>query len=109
MADSSSYGEAFGERLRARATSIVSRSLQHPLLAVTEVRSDDPQRGLSSSLVREDAFLVAVQLRDYPIHEYWEDGNCFKTRDQAEQARDAIKSLLGKFHKLSSTKEYENA
>ncbi|MDA9405249.1 hypothetical protein XH98_18040 [Bradyrhizobium sp. CCBAU 51745] len=74
MPDSSSYGEAFGGRLRARATSIVSRSLQNSLLAVTEIRSDDPQRGLSSSLVREDAFLVAVQLRDYPVHEYWEDG-----------------------------------
>ena len=74
MPDSSSYGEAFGERLHARATSLVARSLQNGLLAVTEIRSDNPQCGLSSSLVREDAFLVALQLRDYPIHEYWEDG-----------------------------------
>jgi AraC family transcriptional regulator len=74
MPDSSSYGEAFGERLHARATSFAARSLQNGLLAVTEVKSDSPQHGLSSSLVREDAFLVALQLRDYPIHEYWEDG-----------------------------------
>jgi AraC family transcriptional regulator len=74
MPDSSSYGEAFGERLHARATSFVARSLQNGTLAVTEVRSDNPQRGLSSSLVREDAYLVALQLRDYPIHEHWEDG-----------------------------------
>jgi AraC family transcriptional regulator len=74
MPESSSYGAGFGQRLRAQATSIVANSLRNSLLAVTELRSDNPQYGLSSSLVREDAFLVALQLRDYPVHKYWEDG-----------------------------------
>jgi AraC family transcriptional regulator len=53
--------------------------MQHGLVVVTEVKSDHPQFGLSSSLVREDAFLVALQLRDYPVHEYWEDGKSAST------------------------------
>jgi AraC family transcriptional regulator len=74
MPESSAYGEAFGHILHARTTSFVTRSLQNGLLAATEVRGDNPQQGLSSPFVREDAFLIALQLRDYPNHEYWEDG-----------------------------------
>jgi len=29
---------------------------------------------MSKSIPREDAFLVGLQLRDYPRREYWEDG-----------------------------------
>ncbi|MCC8943577.1 helix-turn-helix transcriptional regulator [Bradyrhizobium sp. Arg62] len=73
MEDSSAYGEAFGDRLRARATSFV-RTLSNTNIAVTEVRADNPERGLSAPLSCEDAFLVAVMLQDYPVHEYFEDG-----------------------------------
>ncbi|MCC8954189.1 helix-turn-helix transcriptional regulator [Bradyrhizobium sp. Pear77] len=73
MEDSSAFGEAFGERLRARATSFV-RTLRHTQIAVTEVRNDDPPHGLSGDQIREDAFLVTLQLRDYPAHEYFEEG-----------------------------------
>jgi len=74
MPDSTSYGEAFGRRLHARATSLVARPLRTAILAVTELRYDDPRRELSSPPVREDAFVVALHLRDYPVYEYWEDG-----------------------------------
>ena len=74
MSKSSAYGEAFGEILRARTTSFVTRSLHAGLVAATEARGDNPQRGLSSPFMREDAFLIALQLRDYPDHEYWEEG-----------------------------------
>jgi AraC family transcriptional regulator len=74
MPESSAYGDAFGEILHARTTSFVTHSLRNGLLAATEVRGDNPQHGLSSPIVREDAFLIALQLRDYPDHEYWEDG-----------------------------------
>jgi AraC family transcriptional regulator len=74
MPESSGYGEEFGRRLRARPTAFLSRSLRSTSIAVTEIRNSEPQRGLSSSLVREDAFLVALQLVDYPVHEFWEDG-----------------------------------
>lgn len=74
MPQSSGYGEEFGRRLRARPTAFLSRSLRNTSIAVTEIRNGNPERGLSSSLVKEDAFLIALQLVDYPVHEYWEDG-----------------------------------
>jgi len=64
-----SHGEEFGTRLRARASSFASRGF-----AVTKVRCDEPDYSLSDPLPPEDAFIIALQLRDYPVHEYWEDG-----------------------------------
>jgi AraC-like DNA-binding protein len=43
-------------------------------MAVTETRCDDPVVGLSNSIPREDAYLVALTLRDFPNRLYWEDG-----------------------------------
>jgi AraC-like DNA-binding protein len=73
MQESSGYGERFGERLRAKATAFVSRSLCNTSIAATEIRSDNPEHGVSSPLTREDAYLIGYQLVDYPIHEYFED------------------------------------
>ncbi|MCC8959803.1 helix-turn-helix transcriptional regulator [Bradyrhizobium sp. Pear77] len=72
MPQSSAYGEEFGKRLRARSA-VFFRSLQNTNIAVTEVRSDDPEHGTSGSQIREDAFVVALQLVDYPVHEWFED------------------------------------
>ena len=73
MQESSAYGERFGEALRSEATAFVSRSLRNTNVAVTELRSDNPEHGMSASLAREDAFLVGYHLVDYPVHEYFED------------------------------------
>ena len=43
-------------------------------IAVTEIRCDDPLPAMSGSIQREDAFLVGLRLRDFPTHQYWEDG-----------------------------------
>jgi AraC family transcriptional regulator len=74
MPGSGCYGGAFGRRLRAQATSFVSRSLRKANLAVTELRFDNPQGDLSSPPAREDAFLVALHLQHFPRYEYWELG-----------------------------------
>jgi len=73
MQDSSGYGERFGDALRSDATAFVSRSLRNTIVAVTELRSENPEHGISAPLAREDAFLVGYQLVDYPVHEYFED------------------------------------
>lgn len=73
MEQSSGYGDRFGSRLRAKATAFVSRSLRNTNIAVTEIRSDNPEYGVSLPLTREDAYLIGYQLVDYPIHEYFED------------------------------------
>ncbi|MDI3561901.1 AraC family transcriptional regulator [Bradyrhizobium sp. Arg816] len=73
MHESSAYGQEFGDRLKAHAVSFV-RTLRNSSIAVTEVRADAPPLGdLSGSLECEDAFLVAVMRRDFPVHEYFED------------------------------------
>ena len=73
MQESGVYGEAFGRRLQAQATAFVTRSLQRATLAVTELRYDDPQHVLSTPPASEDAYMVALHLRDYPVYEYWEN------------------------------------
>jgi AraC family transcriptional regulator len=72
---SDAYGQRLGERMRAEhAQAIITRGLRKADLAVTEVRSDHPSPTMSGSFQREDAFLVGLLLRDFPRHEYWEDG-----------------------------------
>jgi AraC-like DNA-binding protein len=75
MATSEGYGERLAERLRAeQAHAIVTRVLRTADMAVTETRCDDPVLGLSHSIQPEDAYLVALTLRDFPNRQYWEDG-----------------------------------
>ena len=72
MPESVGYGEEFGKRLRAKATSF-ARSLRSTHIAVTELRTDNPEQGISAPIPREDAYLVAYHLVDYPVHDYFED------------------------------------
>jgi AraC family transcriptional regulator len=75
MSTSDGYGQRLGERLRVEsAPAIVTRALRKAEIAVTEIRCDDPLPGMSTSIQREDAFLVELELRDFPHREYWEDG-----------------------------------
>jgi AraC-like DNA-binding protein len=75
MAASEGYGQRLGERLRAEQShTIVTRVLRTADMAVTETRCDDPVLGLSHPIQREDAYLVALSLRDFPDRQYWEDG-----------------------------------
>jgi AraC family transcriptional regulator len=75
MTTSDGYGQRLGERLRVEdAPAIVTKTLRKAEIAVTEIRCDDPLPGMSGSFQREDAFLVGLHLRDFPRHEYWEDG-----------------------------------
>jgi len=75
MPTSEGYGQRLADRLRAeQAHAIVTRVLRTADMAVTETRCDDPVLGLSHSIQREDAYLVALTLRDFPNRQYWEDG-----------------------------------
>src|SRR6478736_8680034 len=69
------YGQRLGEALRVEnAPAIVTRSLRMADIAVTEIRCDSPLPEMSGRIKQEDAFLVALYLRDFPNREYWEDG-----------------------------------
>jgi len=69
------YGHWFGERMRVEsAPRIVTRALRNADIAVTEIRCDDPMPGMSGPIRHEDAFVVGLQLRDFPHREYWAYG-----------------------------------
>jgi AraC family transcriptional regulator len=75
MTASEGFGQRLAARLRAEeAYTIVTRVLRTADMAVTETRCDDPVPGLSQPIQREDAYLVALTLRDFPNRKYWEDG-----------------------------------
>ena len=75
MATSDGYGQRLGERLRVEnAPAIVTKTLRKAEIAVTEIRCDDPLPGMTSSVQREDAYLVALTLRDFAHRVYWEEG-----------------------------------
>ena len=75
---------AYGERLRKtfkidRAPSFVAKTLRNARIAVTEIRCDKANTGLSEPIPVEDAFLLTVQLRDVPAHGMFLDGQPVKT------------------------------
>jgi AraC family transcriptional regulator len=75
MSESGAYGRRLADRLHSESSrALVSRSLRRGVIGFTEIRSDNPTNAISDPIPREDAFLVALQLRDFPNHKYWEDG-----------------------------------
>ncbi|MFL6602509.1 MAG: helix-turn-helix domain-containing protein [Steroidobacteraceae bacterium] len=75
MPQSGAYGKQFGQNFGLEDVPvIVTRALRKAEIVVTEVRSENPQPRLTDAIPREDAFLIGLQLRDFPRHEYWEDG-----------------------------------
>ncbi|HUI59969.1 MAG TPA: AraC family transcriptional regulator [Steroidobacteraceae bacterium] len=82
MSHSGAYGRGFGEKFGlAEVPSLLTRVLRKADVAVTEVRSDDPVPRYTEAMPREDAYLVAVQLREFPRHEYWEEGRQVPVHD----------------------------
>ena len=75
MAATGAYGERLGRSLQVEeAPVLITRSLRKSEIAVTEIRHDDPPIGIASEAIPwEDAYIVALQLREYPRHEHWED------------------------------------
>ena len=70
---------AYGESLAAasglnRPPTVTSRALQKSTLAVTELRCDERNVGLTAPLPCEDAYLIAVQLRPCHDHDLHFDG-----------------------------------
>jgi AraC family transcriptional regulator len=69
------YGQRLAEAMRLEnAPAIVTRALRAADIAVTELRCHSPLREMSDPLQQEDAFLVALHLRDSSNRKYWEEG-----------------------------------
>ncbi|MBO9713963.1 AraC family transcriptional regulator [Sphingomonas sp.] len=75
MREHGAYGRRLGSSFRIDdAPAIVTRLLRGTEIAVTEIRSDHPDHGVTDPLPVEDAYLVGVQLRDFGDQHYWENG-----------------------------------
>ena len=67
MSESGAYGRRLADLLHSESSrALVSRSLRKGVIGFTEIRSDNPTYAISDPIPREDAFLVALQLRDFP-------------------------------------------
>src|SRR5262245_29884765 len=78
MSETGVYGRRLADRLHSETfRALVSHALRKDVVGCTEIRSDHPTHTVSDPIPREDAFLVALQLRDFPDHKYWEDGRQF--------------------------------
>jgi AraC family transcriptional regulator len=76
------YGMDFGRNFGLEnVPAIITRALRKAPIAVTEVGSDRPQARHTGALPREDAYLLGLQLRDFPRHEYWEEGRQVEVHD----------------------------
>ena len=74
MAEQGAYGQRLGDIFQLeRAPAFVTRSLQKSSIAVTEIKCDIVNNGLSAPIPREDAFLLTVQLQDCPRHDLFID------------------------------------
>jgi AraC family transcriptional regulator len=72
---SGAYGHSLSSRFGVtNGPSFVKRGIKMAAMAVTEVKTDHATREVSGSIPVEDAFLVVLQLRDFPDHVAWERG-----------------------------------
>jgi AraC-like DNA-binding protein len=82
MTDTGAYGENLGSRFELQnVPTVLSRNVKRENLALTEIKGNAPSPFPSKSIPREAAYLVALQLRDYPTHLYWEDGKQYPVQD----------------------------
>ena len=74
MTDRGAYGQQLADVFQLeRAPAFVTRSLQKSKIAVTEIKCDIANHGLTAPIPREDAFLITLQLRDCPKHDLFID------------------------------------
>ncbi|HUA60047.1 MAG TPA: AraC family transcriptional regulator [Verrucomicrobiae bacterium] len=85
MRNREAYGRQLSEAFRApNAPSLVARVLQKSTLAVTELKCDRPDFGRTAPLPREDAYLIALQLRACPNHDLYFEGRLTRPENYAE-------------------------
>jgi AraC-like DNA-binding protein len=75
VVDSGAVGQRLGDLFKIDDTpALITRRMNMPQLAVTEIRSDDPVIGVMEPVPLEDAYLVSLILRQLDRHEVWEGG-----------------------------------
>lgn len=108
MGNRGAYGIQLSKAFRARnAPTLVTRVLQRSTLAVTELRCDDRNSGRTAAIPREDAYLIALQLRACPDHDLYFDGRRTRPENYGEGVtsiydlrRDPVADIRDPYHCL---------
>lgn len=108
MPEHGAYGERFGGYLRVpHAPFLLARTMRQAEIAVTEVRADDPPHEKSGAMPAEDAFIIALHLRDFPNEKLWEDGRLTRsaplmagTTAMIDLKREPVFMMSAPFHSL---------
>jgi AraC family transcriptional regulator len=81
MRETGAYGRQLGKALQvSRAASFVTRgTLNQADIAVTHIRADVADNAMTAPVSTEDAFLVMLQLRDWPKRILWADDKLVNT------------------------------
>ena len=80
MSQRGAYGEQLGSTFHLKsAPAFVTQALRKTEIAATYIRCDIENNGLTAPIPREDAFLIALQVRDCPLHDMWIDGRPVET------------------------------
>src|SRR5678815_5814251 len=75
MSDRNVHATMLGDCMKlTQVPTLIARGFGKTEIVVVELRAERPELGMSAPLPRQDALLLALQLIDYPGHEYWEDG-----------------------------------
>ena len=108
MQNRGAYGTELAEAFRAQtAPTLVTRVLQRSTLAVTELRCDCRNFGRTAPIPREEAYLVALQLRACPDHDLYFDGRRTRPENYGEGVtsiydlrRDPVADIRDPYHCL---------
>jgi AraC-like DNA-binding protein len=74
MVKTRAFGRGLGDHFQlGDAPALISRALRKTELAVTQLKRDEPNLGMTTPIPTEDAYLVALQVREVPDHELWMD------------------------------------
>jgi AraC-like DNA-binding protein len=88
MNEQGTYGQRFEQHLRQSGPTLVMRTRCDTPIALTELRHDGPAPFMTPPLAHEEAFDVALVLRDYKARGYWEEGRPMPRADL--QAGDTV-------------------
>ena len=108
MKEQRAYQNRLAEAFRMPdAPTLITRALHKSTMAVTELRCDQPNFGKTTSIPREDAYLVALQLRACHDHDLYFDSRMTRPTNFFagvttifDLRRDPVADLRDPFHSL---------
>lgn len=108
MGQQGAYGDRLGRAFRSLSAPVLTmRVLQKSTIAVTELKCDEPGFGRTTSIPREDAWLIGLQIRACPDHDLYFDGKLTRPENYVagvtsiyDLRRDPVAEIRDPYHSL---------